>query len=73
MPPQRRSPFPGAVRARTLGWDEVEVGPPTQQRHVELTEEEEELIFQRLLHAIRHFGLGTHLRVVDGRVRERQS
>lgn len=53
--------------------------PPQQQRcvvevreGVELTEKEER-IFRRLLDVVRHFGLGTQLRVAGGWVRDKVS
>jgi hypothetical protein len=62
------------------GYSGMAAGSPEQQQQrsvvvretVELTEKEEQ-IFRRLLEVVRHFGLGTQLRVAGGWVRDKVS
>nr|CAB3463211.1 unnamed protein product [Digitaria exilis] len=72
---------PGTFVSPTIrafsGYSGMAAGSPEQQQRslvvretVELTEKEE-LIFRRLLAVVRHFGLGTQLRVAGGWVRDK--
>ncbi|RLN30446.1 putative CCA tRNA nucleotidyltransferase 2 [Panicum miliaceum] len=68
--------FLSPVRAFS-GYSGMAAGSPEQQQRsvvvketVELTEKEEQ-IFRRLLDVVRHFGLGTQLRVAGGWVRDK--
>ncbi|KAG2610518.1 hypothetical protein PVAP13_4KG174100 [Panicum virgatum] len=68
--------FLSPVRAFS-GYSGMAAGLPEQQPRsvvvketVELTEKEEQ-IFRRLLDVVRHFGLGTQLRVAGGWVRDK--
>ncbi|KAG0520248.1 hypothetical protein BDA96_08G057600 [Sorghum bicolor] len=81
--PSHKRPGPGAffapVRA-VSGYSGMAAGTPEEQQQqqrsvvvretVELTETEER-IFNRLLEVVRHFGLGTQLRVAGGWVRDK--
>jgi hypothetical protein len=75
---KRPGAFFSPVRA-VSGYSAMAAGSPEQQQRsvvvketVELTETEER-IFRRLLEVVRHFSLGTQLRVAGGWVRDKVS